>query len=245
MTSRKGNGNGNSNGNINSLVAKPTNRDRIAWALATRSYSDEDIRARLHITEDDLILAKLRMQAHIASVSHDVVDMVVNEEILSVARSGGIKRALKGAMSADRVLVTRTGVVMDPNTNAPLTVPDHDTRLEAVRTLSTLSKNLRPTSPAIGVNLQVNQNNTQNNLVASGRSFEARRRAAAERRGAVAVADAVVVGDEVDEAEEDVDEIEEEIGNEAMDGENLNPNPNPDLDDPDAIDDDDDDEGET
>jgi hypothetical protein len=154
------------------------------------------------MSEDDVALAKMRMQAHIASVSHDVVDMVVNEELLAVARGGGIRRALDGALDAKRVLVSSQGVVIDPVTKEILTEPDHATQLEAVRTMSTLTKNLRPTGPAVVANIQNNNSNTQN-IIGGGRSFEARRRAAAERRGAVVVAEA----EEVDEDEVDDEDV--------------------------------------
>jgi hypothetical protein len=198
-------------------LPKPTNRDRIVWALAVKAYGDTEIAQRLQMSDDEVMLAKLRMQAHIASVSHDVVDMVVNEEILAVARGGGISRALNGALGAQRVLVSSQGVVLDPVTGVPMTEHDHATQLEAVRTVSTLTKNLRPTGPSVVANIQNNNSNTQNNLIGGGRSFEARRRAAAERRGAVAVADA--------------EEVDEDDAEEILEGDTE-------LDDPDDVDDD-------
>jgi hypothetical protein len=66
----------------------------------------------------------------------------------------------------------------------------------------------------VAINTAINNSNTQNNLIAGGRSFEARRRAAAERRGAVtgtavAESEAEAEDDEVIDAEfDDPDEAE-------------------------------------
>jgi hypothetical protein len=201
------------------------------WTLAVKAYGDAEIGQRLQMSEDEVALAKLRMQAHIASVSHDVVDMVVNEEILAVARGGGIRRALDGALDAVRVLVSSQGIVVGAD-GLPLTEPDHATQLEAVRTVSTLTKNLRPNSPSVVANIQNNNSNTQNNLIGGGRSFESRRRAAAERRGAVVIAEA-------EEVNEDEVELEDD---EVLDGDPVSAGVP--LDNPDEVDDSESDEDE-
>ena len=205
-------------------LPKPSNRDRIVWALAVKAYNDKEISQRLQMSDDEVTLAKLRMQAYMFSVSHDVVDMAMNEQLLAIAHSGGIRRALDGALDARRVLVSSQGVVLNPVTNEPMTEADHATQLEAVRTVSTLTKNLRPTGPSVVANIQNNNSNTQNNLIGGGRSFESRRRAAAERRGVTPVADAVAVAeddseevldgdtdyDDPDDVGEDIEDDEEE-----------------------------------
>jgi hypothetical protein len=202
-------------------LPRPTNRDRIVWALAAKGVGDDEIQLRLRIDAEELELAKLRVQAHAASISTDVVALAVNEEILAVARGGGVRDAINGALRAERVLVTSSGVatVTDADGNeTPVTEPDHQTRLEAARTFGKLLKDNQPSGPAVQVNTAINNSNSQTNIIGGGRSFEARRRAAAERRG-VAVADAVPV------AEEDADE--------PLDGENVDVE----LDDPDVAED--------
>lgn len=227
-------------------LPKPSNRDRIVWALAVKGVGDAEIAQRLRISDDDLALAKLRVQASIAAVSNDIVALAVNEEILSVARGGGVRDAINGALKAERLLVTGSGLVMNPITQTPMSEPDHAMRLEAARTFGKLLKDNQPSGPAVQVNTAINNSNTQNMIVGGGRSFESRRRAAAERRGtesgsgavagAVAMADAVMVED---------DEIEDE--DRVLDGENVDNVDNVDnieLDDPDDMDDIEDDTGD-
>jgi hypothetical protein len=168
------------------------------------------------MSAEDLALSKLRMLSYTQSVSNDVVALANNEALLSVAKSGHVEGAINGALQAERVLVTSAGVAIHPDTREPLTEPDHDTRLAAVRTYTRLVKDNRPSGPMVAINTAINNSNTQNNLIAGGRSFEARRRAAAERRGAVtgtAVAEAEVEDedDKVIDAEfDDPDEAEYE-----------------------------------
>jgi len=167
---------------------------------------------------EDLALSKLRMLSYTQSINSDVVALANNEALLSVAKSGNVEGAINGALKADRVLVTSMGVVIDPITQSPITEPDHDTRLAAVRTYTRLVKDNRPSGPMVAINTAINNSNTQNNLIAGGRSFEARRRAAAERRGAVggvAVADAEVVDeDEIIDAEFDDPDVAEDTEDE-------------------------------
>jgi hypothetical protein len=177
---------------------------------------------RLNLTEDEYQLAHLRMLAYTASMSPDVVALAVNEEILAVARGGGVRAAIDGALRADRILVSSQGVVMDPITQTPLTEPDHTTRLEAARTFGRLLKDNTPTGPAVQVNTAINNSNSQVNVIGGGRSFESRRRAAAERRGAVAVADAQPINES--EAEDVLDgDVEldnpDDVGNDIVDDE--------------------------
>jgi hypothetical protein len=184
-------------------LPRPTSRDRIVWTLHKSGIGDDEITQRLRMSAEDLALAKLRMLSYTQSINSDVVALANNEALLSVAKSGHVEGAINGALTAERVLVTSTGVIVDPITQQPITEPDHDTRLAAVRTYTRLVKDNRPSGPMVAINTAINNSNTQNNLIAGGRSFEARRRAAAERRGAVAVADAEVVDeDEVIDAED-------------------------------------------
>jgi hypothetical protein len=196
-------------------LPRPTSRDRIVWTLHKSGIGDDEITQRLRMSAEDLALAKLRMLSYTQSINSDVVALANNEALLSVAKSGHVEGAINGALTAERVLVTSTGVIVDPITQQPITEPDHDTRLAAVRTYTRLVKDNRPSGPMVAINTAINNSNTQNNLIAGGRSFEARRRAAAERRGAVAVADATEVetedeSDEVIDADYDDPDIAEE-----------------------------------
>jgi hypothetical protein len=210
-------------------LPKPSNRDRIIWRLEKSGVSADEITQRLRLTDDEYQLARLRMLAYTASISNDVVALANNEELLAVARGGGVREAINGALKADRILVSSQGVVLNPTTNEPITEPDHAMRLEGVRTYSRLLKDNTPTGPAVQVNTAINNSNSQVNVIGGGRSFEARRRAAAERRGVVPVAEA----EELPE-----DEIEDE--SEVLDGEFVGVR----LDDPDEIDSTEDDEEE-
>jgi hypothetical protein len=169
------------------------------------------------MSADELALSKLRMLSYTQSINNDVLALANNEALLSVSRSGHVEGALNGALQAERMLVTSGGVVVDPLTQQPITEPDHSTRLEAVRTFSRLVKDNRPSGPMVAINTAINNSNTQNNLIAGGRSFEARRRAAAERRGAVAVADAEVVDDDEIIDAEDVELDDPDIAEDAPD----------------------------
>jgi hypothetical protein len=190
-----------------------------------QGVGDTEITQRLQMSDDEVALAKLRYQAHVASVSHSVVDMYVNEELIAVARGGGIRKALDGALSAQRILVSSQGVVLDPKTGEPITEPDHATQLEAVQTYGTLAKNVRPNSPSVVANIQNNNSNTQNNLIGGGRSFEAQMREAERRHK-----------QEHPEEDKPIDAEFEEMDEEEE--------PSSGLDDPDAVDEDTDDEDE-
>lgn len=182
--------------------SRPSNLDRVAWRLLVLQKSPDEIAAKLHLTVDQVNDAIVRVQMHNALLSHEAVDLTINEEILGAVRHGQLRTVLQGAMSAERVIVSSQGVVCDPATGRPVTEPDHATRLEAVQAIPSLFRSIRPTGAAVQINTAINNSNTQNNVIGGGRSFEARRRAAAERRGAVAVADAEVI-----EAEDESDEV--------------------------------------
>src|ERR1700722_13136905 len=203
----------------------PTNRDRIVWTLHKSGIGDDEVCQRLRMSADELALSKLRMLSYTQSINNDVLALANNEALLSVSRSGHVEGALNGALQAERMLVTSGGVVVDPLTQQPITEPDHSTRLEAVRTFSRLVKDNRPSGPMVAINTAINNSNTQNNLIAGGRSFEARMREAERRHKAEqAKGDAPVDAEfeEIDEEESSVDA----------------------LDDPDAVDEDDEDEEE-
>src|ERR1700722_15753395 len=195
----------------------PTNRDRIVWTLHKSGIGDDEVCQRLRMSADELALSKLRMLSYTQSINNDVLALANNEALLSVSRSGHVEGALNGALQAERMLVTRGGGVVAPLTQQPITEPDHSTRLEAVRTFSRLVKDNRPSGPMVAINTAINNSNTQNNLIAGRRSFETRRRAAAERRGAVtgtAVAESEAEDDEVIDAEFDDPDFAEDSPNE-------------------------------
>jgi len=190
--------------------SRPSNLDRVAWRLLVLQKSPDEIAAKLHLSIDQVNDAIVRVQMHNASLSHEAVDLAINEEVLMSVRRGQLRTVLHDAMRAERTLITSGGVVTDAQ-GMPLTEPDHGMRLEAIKTLPSLLKSIRPTSAGVQINTAINNSNTQNNVIGGGRSFEARRRAAAERRGAVAVADAeeVEVGEESEEVlEGEIDDVE-------------------------------------
>jgi hypothetical protein len=175
----------------------------------------------LRMPEEEFKLSRARLSAYEASVSNSVVALTTNEVLLSVARSKELEGAIKRGLTAQRVVVTSQGVatVTDADGNqVPITEPDHATQLEAVRTHGNLLKANQPTGPAVQVNTAINNSNTQNNINVGGRSFEARRRAAAERRGVVdggvAVAEMVEESEDTAEGEDveldDPDEVDED-----------------------------------
>lgn len=179
----------------------------MVWYLLTKGIAEEEVASRLRMTGDELTLARLRMTAYTASVSNDVLKLAVNEDLLAIAKTGNIRTAIGGALKAERIVVSSQGVVLHPVTNEPITEPDHAMRLEGVRTYSRVLKDNAPVGPAVQVNTAINNSNTQTNIIGGGRSFEARRRAAAERRG---VAEAEVVDEE--DADEPLDgEVEVEF----------------------------------
>lgn len=206
-------------------LPKPSARDGIVYSLLAQSYSEDEVAASLRMSPEDVKSALMRVHAYKARTSHDAVDVAINAEILSVVRAGGVRKALNDALGADRVLVSSLAGVLTKSDGTPMTEPDHEMRLEAVRTLATVRKSFAPTGPAVQVNTAINNSNNQTNVIGGGRSFEARRRAAAERRGAVEVADAEVVEEETEEA---------------LEGEDMGVA----LDDPDAVDEGDADDGE-
>jgi hypothetical protein len=172
----------------------------------------------LRMPEEEFKLSRARLSAYEASVSNSVVALTTNEVLLSVARSKELEGAIKRGLTAQRVVVTSQGVatVTDADGNqVPITEPDHATQLEAVRTHGNLLKANQPTGPAVQVNTAINNSNTQNNINVGGRSFEARRRAAAERRGVVDGGVAVAEAEVVEESDEALDgeDVEVELDN--------------------------------
>jgi hypothetical protein len=198
-------------------LPRASRRDYIVWSLITQGYEPEQIGGTLRLSDDEVKSALMRVHAEKAKVGHEMVDIVINRELMASVKDGTLRDALKGAMTATRILVTSAGVAVDAQGN-PLTEPDHAMRIEGAKTLGKLIRDIRPTSPAVVANIQNNNSNTQN-VIAGGRSFEARRRAAAERRGVVD--GGVAAAEQVEESDNTLD------GEEVEDVE---------LDDPDAVD---------
>jgi hypothetical protein len=156
----------------------------MAWRLLILQKSPDEIAAKLHLSIDQVNDAIVRVQMHNASLSHEAVDLAINEEVLMSVRRGQLRTVLHDAMRAERTLITSGGVISDPVTGVPLTEPDHGMRLEAIKTLPSLLKSIRPTSAGVQINTAINNSNTQNNVIGGGRSFEARMREAERRHKA-------------------------------------------------------------
>jgi len=181
----------------------------------------------MHTDLQEVADGRVRMLAHKATLNHEIVDMLSNEIVIETAKSGKVKDALMGTLTAERVVVTSQGVAVHPETGELITEPDHTMRLEGVKTWGGLIKNVRATGAAVQVSAQFNNSNTQNNVISGGRSFEARMREAErkykEENGKGSVIDAEEVEEEETDEEEGVDKT---------------------LDDPDAVDEDEDDDEE-
>ncbi|HXN71529.1 MAG TPA: hypothetical protein VN861_03135 [Candidatus Acidoferrales bacterium] len=213
------------------ITHKPNIRDTIIFGLLAHGLSEEEIAAKMHTDLQEVADGRVRMLAHKATLNHEIVDMISNQIVIEAAKSGKVKAALDNVLGAKRVVVTSAGVAVHPDTGELITEPDVAMQNEGIKTWSSIAKNIRAQGAAVQVNAQFNNSNTQNNVISGGRSFEARRRAAAERRGVVVDGNGgagTVVADA---------ETQEELDEELPDGET-----NIELDDADEIDDDTEDE---
>lgn len=142
-----------------------------------------------------------------AAGSNEVVDATINHQVIRAA--GEVGRVLVQAARATRVV---SPPVRDPNTGeelAPMvTVPDHSTRLEAVKQLGTVAASIRAKGGNINVGIV---NNPGGNGSGVTKSFEQRVRELREKNGLrndeQPIMDAEII--EADEAEDELNPNED------------------------------------
>lgn len=191
------------------------------WGLLAKGVAEEEVAAKMHTDLEEIGEARVRMLAAQASVSHDIVDMVSNGIAIEVGKSGRVRDALNAALTAKRAVITSAGAAVHPVTGELITEPDVQSQLDGVKTWGSLIKNARASGGGVNIGVNVAQSNTQNTVVSGGRSFEARRRAAAERRGVVVDGNSGGTGTMVAEAVEgdeeeldDPDDVDDDEGDE-------------------------------
>ena len=163
----------------------------------------------------------MKIQAWMAAGCNEVVDATINHQVIESA--GNLGRVLVDAMKATRVIAPP---VRDANTGkelAPMvTVPDHETRLEAVRQTGTLAAALRAKGGNINVGV-VNNPGGNGNGGGVNRSFEQRVRELREKNGLrndeqrldENIQDAEIIDDGSDD-EDDIDDEPEDDQTESL-----------------------------
>jgi len=179
----------------------------MAWALTRAGDEPARIAQKLHTTVEAVEDAVKSFEAARASVSTDIIDMVVNAEVLTAMN--GVGDRLQRAMSAERF----TGAYL---AGIPVMEPDHTTAIEAIKTTGELVSQVRPKTGGAAINIGINNNPNGNGVGGTVKTFEQRVR---EKRGVLADGDVKFLGDgqgeEVIEGDVlDDDELEDEM----MDG---------------------------
>jgi hypothetical protein len=122
----------------------------------------------------------MKLQAWLAGGSPELVDATLNHQVIKSA--GEVGRVLVTSMRAMRVVAPP---VRDPNTGAELapmiTVPDHSTRLDAVKQLGDLAAATRAKGGNVNIGVAVGMPGGGNG--GATKSFEQRVRELREKNG--------------------------------------------------------------
>ena len=152
-----------------------------AWAMAKLGKSDEEIAAAMNLTLADAQRSLLSVYTWIVSNDSAVVDARANEEVLIGLEGTG--RALQEAKRATRLIALPVFDDAGNIVREAITVPDHATRLDAVRATADVIEKVRARNKGIAVNVGIQNNLNNSSGEGNRRSFEQRIRDLRERRG--------------------------------------------------------------
>jgi hypothetical protein len=178
----------------------------MAWALTRAGDEPARIAQKLHTTVEAVEDAVKSFEAARASVSTDIIDMVVNAEVLTAMN--GVGDRLQRAMSAERF----TGAYL---AGIPVMEPDHTMAIEAIKTTGELVSQVRPKTGGAAINIGINNAGNGNGGGGTVKTFERRVR---EKRGVLADGDVKFLGDGQGEEVIEGDVIDDELEDEMMDG---------------------------
>ena len=185
-----------------------TRRQRLAWAMQKAGDQPERIALKLKVTPEEVERAIQEFESARALLSTEVRDMSTMYEYLT-GISGAGKR-IQAAQSATRF----TGAY-DADGN-PIFAPDHQTAMEAIKTVRELGELTVPKAGGAAINIGINNaGRGDGGTGGQGRSFEAMVRLAEQKRkleltdGSVATMDAEFVENKSSASDlDDDDEIE-------------------------------------
>jgi len=149
--------------------------------MAKLGKSDEEIAAAMNLTLADAQRSLLSVYTWIVSNDSAVVDARANEEVLIGLEGTG--RALQEAKRATRLIAPPVFDDAGNIVREAITVPDHATRLDAVRATADVIEKVRARNKGIAVNVGIQNNLNNSSGEGNRRSFEQRIRDLRERRG--------------------------------------------------------------
>jgi hypothetical protein len=183
-----------------------------AWALARSGHCEEEISAILGCSLIQAQQGIITVNAWMASVGNDILNAKANEEAMIGIEGTG--KALQEARQASRVIAPPKYDDEGNMVAEAFTVPDHQTRLEAIKVTAQFAKEFRPPANTI-----INAGNTTNIVGGNGggggksNSFENRVRVIREKHGLhndeTQIIDAIVEEGDEDDIEDDAEYMDD------------------------------------